>query len=110
MTYILPSTLNIAYYRHMNPKLTLSGGVRQQFVAGYIPRIYAKAAYYIKKDFVVVPTLAYGGFGRADVELGISKSFADHIILSTHLQWFEYLAAPAKTSGQGMSLAFSYYF
>ena len=110
MTYMLPATLNIAYYRHMNPKLTLSGGVRQQFVAGYVPRVYAKAAYYIKKDFVIVPTLAYGGFGRADVELGISKSFADHIILSTHLQWFEYLAAPAKTSGQGMSLAFSYYF
>lgn len=110
MTYMLPSTLNIAYYRHLSPKVTLSGGVRQQFVAGYIPRAYFKTAYYIKKDFVIIPTLAYGGFGRADFELGVSKSFSDHLLVSTNLFWFEYLALPSSTSGHGMSLAFSYYF
>jgi len=110
VTYMLPSTLHLAYYRHLTPKITLTGGVRQQFVAGYKPRVYGKLAYYIKKNFVVVPTLAYGGFGRADVELGISKSFSDHLILSTNLFWFEYLMLPDKTSGHGMSLAFSYYF
>lgn len=110
MLYMLPSTLNIAYYRHLSPKVTLSGGVRQQFVAGYVPRLYAKAAYYIKKDFVIIPTVAYGGFGRADFELGISKSFSDHFLVSTKLFWFEYLVLPSASSGHGMSLAFSYYF
>ena len=110
ITYILPATANVAYYRHISPKVTLSGGVRQQFVAGYVPRVYAKAAYYIKKDFVIIPTLAYGGFGRADFELGISKSFSNHLLVSTNLFWFEYLVMPSTTSGHGMSLAFSYYF
>lgn len=110
VTYMLPSTFHLSYYRHLTPKITLVGGVRQQFVAGYKPRVYGKLAYYIQKSFVVAPMLSYGGFGRADVELGISKSFSDHVIVSTNLFWFEYLVLPDKTSGHGMSLAFSYYF
>ncbi len=110
VTYMLPSTLHLSYYRHLTPKITVAGGVRQQFVSGYKPRVYGKFAYYIQKSFVVAPTLAYGGFGRADIELGISKSFSEHLIVSTNLFWFEYLVLPDKTSGHGMSLAFSYYF
>jgi len=110
VTYMLPSTLHISYYRHLTPKISVTGGVRQQFVYGYMPRVYGKLAYYITKDFVLIPTLAYGGFGRADVELGIAKSFSNHVLISANLMWFEYLVAPSKTSGQGMSVAFSYYF
>jgi hypothetical protein len=110
VTYMLPSTLHVSYYRHLSPKISVTGGVRQQFVYGYIPRVYGKLAYYITKSFVLIPTLSYGGFGRGDVELGIAKSFSDHLLISTNLFWFEYFAAPSKTSGHGMSLAFSYYF
>ncbi|WP_018343492.1 hypothetical protein [Cytophaga aurantiaca] len=110
VTYMLPSTVHVSYYRHLSPKVTITGGVRQQFVHGYIPKIYGKLAYYLKKDFVLIPTLSYGGFGRADVELGIAKSFSEHLLVSANLMWFEYLVAPSKTSGQGMSVAFSYYF
>lgn len=110
VTYMLPSTLHVSYYRHLSPKVSLTGGVRQQFVHGYVPRVYGKLAYYISKDFVLVPTLSYGGFGRGDFELGIAKSFSNHLLVSTNLFWFEYFAAPSKTSGHGMSVAFSYYF
>jgi len=110
VSYMLPSTLHVSYYRHLTSKVSVTGGVRQQFVHGYIPRVYGKLAYYITKEFVLVPSLAYGGFGRADVELGIAKSFSDHLLVSTNLMWFEYFAAPSKTSGHGMSVAFSYYF
>ncbi len=110
VTYMLPSTLHVSYYRHLSPKISITGGVRQQFVRGYVPKIYGKLAYYLAKDFVLIPTLSYGGFGRADVELGIAKTFSDHFIVSTNLMWFEYLVAPSKTSGHGMSVAFSYYF
>jgi hypothetical protein len=110
VTYMLPSTLHVSYYRHLTPKVSVTGGVRQQFVYGYMPRVYGKLAYYVTKDFVLVPTLAYGGFGRADVQLGIAKSFSDHLLVSANLMWFEYFVAPSKTSGHGMSVAFSYYF
>lgn len=110
VTYMLPAILHVSYYRHVSPKVSLTGGVRQQFVQGYLPRVYGKLAYYLKKDFVFVPTIAYGGFGRADIELGIAKTFSDHLLVSTNVMWFEYFAAPDKTSGHGMTLAFSYYF
>lgn len=110
VTYMLPSTLHVSYYRHLSPKITVTGGVRQQFVKGYVPRVYGKFAYYLRKDFVLVPTISYGGFGRADVELGVAKSFSEHLLVSANLMWFEYLVAPSKTSGHGMSVAFSYYF
>lgn len=110
VSYMLPSTLHLSYYRHLSPNVTVTGGVRQQFVRGYMPRIYGKLAYYLTKDFVLIPTLSYGGFGRADVEFGIAKTFSDHVVVSTNLMWFEYLVAPSKTSGHGMSVAFSYYF
>ena len=110
VTYMLPSTLHISYYRHLTPKVSVTGGVRQQFVHGYIPKVYGKLAYYLTKDFVLVPSLSYGGFGKADIELGIAKSFSNHVLISTNLMWFEYVAAPSKTSGHGMSVAFSYYF
>lgn len=110
VTYMLPSTLHVSYYRHLSPKISVTGGVRQQFVLGYIPKVYGKLAYYVNKDFVLIPTLSYGGFGRADVELGIAKAFSDRLLVSANLMWFEYFAAPSTTSGHGMSLAFSYYF
>lgn len=110
VTYMLPSTLHVSYYRHLSPKISVTGGVRQQFVHGFKPKVYGKLAYYLRKDFVLVPTVSYGGFGRADVELGIAKSFSDHLLVSTNLLWFEYFALPDKTSGHGMSVAFSYYF
>ncbi len=110
VTYLLPATLNLSYYRNLSSKITVSGSVRQQFVYGYKPRVSAKLAYYIKKDFVVIPTIAYGGFGRADIELGIAKTFAERLIVSANLMWFEYLVLPNSTSGNGMSVAFSYYF
>jgi hypothetical protein len=110
VTYMLPSTLHVSYYRHLTPKISVTGGIRQLFVRGYMPRVYGKLTYYVNKKFVLIPMLAYGGFGRADVELGIAKSFSDHLLISTNLFWFEYFAAPSKTSGHGMSLAFSYYF
>ena len=110
VTYMLPTTLHLAYFRHLTPKITVSGGVRQMAVPGYIPRVYGKLAYYIRKDFVIIPTLAYGGFGRADIELGISKTFKEHVIVSVNLFCFEYLVAPNKTSGNGLSFSMSYYF
>ena len=110
VTYWLPSTLHLSYYRHLSPKITLTGGVRQQFVHGYKPNVYGKLAYYMNKKFVLIPMLSYGGFGRADVQLGIAKSFSNHLLISTNLLWFEYFAMPNKSSGHGMSVALSYYF
>jgi hypothetical protein len=110
VTYWLPSTLHLSYYRHLSPKITLTGGVRQQFIHGYKPNVYGKLAYYLNKKFVLIPMLSYGGFGRADVQLGIAKSFSNHLLISTNLLWFEYFAMPDKTSGHGMSVALSYYF
>lgn len=110
VTYWLPSTLHVSYFRHISSKITLSGGVRQQFVHGYKPKVYGKLAYYLNKQFVLIPKVSYGGFGRADVELGIAKSFSKQLLISTNLFWFEFLALPEKTSGHGMSVALSYYF
>jgi hypothetical protein len=73
--------------------------------AAYIPRLYIKMVYYLKKNLIIVPTLAYGGFGRGDFELGIAKSFKDKLMISANLFYLEYFLLPKKSSGNGFNLS-----
>jgi hypothetical protein len=105
--YFLPTTLHVGISRDLNEKLTWALGCKYTVAPGYIPRVYTRLAYYVAPQFTVVPSLAYGGFGRFDVELGLAKSFKEKYFISTNLFWLEYLTLPEQSSGHGMSLAFS---
>jgi hypothetical protein len=73
--------------------------------AAYIPRLYIKMVYYLKKDLIIAPILAYGGFGRGDFELGIIKSVKDKLMISANLFYLEYFLLPKKSSGNGLNLS-----
>ncbi|HXA03061.1 MAG TPA: hypothetical protein VNW99_13795, partial [Cytophagaceae bacterium] len=107
ITYMIPATFHLNYVYHYNDRLTLVGGVKHIINASYLPRVYIKSVYYLKKDLVIIPMLAYGGFGRADFEFGISKSFHDKLMVSANLFYLEYFLMAKKSSGNGLSLSVS---
>jgi hypothetical protein len=104
-TFFIPATFNISYIYDYSQKLDVAVGVRYIANAGYLPRVYVKGIYNLSKNFIIVPTLAYGGFGRMDFELGAAKSFKSDWIISANAFLFEYLILPTKTSGQGLNLS-----
>jgi hypothetical protein len=105
ITYIIPATLHLNYVYNYSDRLMLVAGAKHIINASYIPRLYVKSVYYLKKDLIVIPMLAYGGFGRADIELGISKSFRDKLMISANLFYLEYFVMPKKSSGNGLSVS-----
>jgi hypothetical protein len=105
ITYLIPATVHLNYVYNYSDRLTLVGGIKHIINASYIPRLYVKSVYYLKKDLIIIPMLAYGGFGRADIELGISKSFRDKLMISANLFYLEYFVMPKKSSGNGLNLS-----
>jgi hypothetical protein len=105
ITYMIPATIHVNYVYNYNDRLTLVGGIKHIINASYIPRVYVKSVYYLKKDLIIIPMLAYAGFGRADIEFGISKSFNDKLMVSANLFYLEYFLMPKKSSGNGLSLS-----
>jgi hypothetical protein len=105
ITYMIPATFHINYVYNYSDRLTLVGGVKHIINASYIPRVYIKSVYYLKKDLIIIPVLAYGGFGRADIEFGISKSFHDKLMISANLFYLEYFLMPKRSSGNGLSMS-----
>jgi hypothetical protein len=104
-TFIIPATFQINYVYHYNDRLSLVAGIKHMVNAAYIPRVYIKPVYYLKKDLIIAPTIAYGGFGRGDFELGIAKSFKDKLMVSLNLFYLEYFLLPKKSSGNGLNLS-----
>jgi hypothetical protein len=105
LTYFIPATLHVNYTYNHSDRLTMVTGVKHMLNAAYIPRLYIKMVYYLKKNLIIVPTLAYGGFGRGDFELGIAKSFKDKLMISANLFYLEYFLLPKKSSGNGFNLS-----
>jgi hypothetical protein len=104
-TYWVPATFHANYVYHLADKATMVAGVKYMTSAGYLPRVYVKGIYYLKKDFFIAPMVAYGGFGKLDFELGAAKSFKDKFIISANVFYFEYLVMPKRTAGQGFNVS-----
>jgi hypothetical protein len=102
----LPTTFHVNYVFMPNKKFTRTIGVRYMLAPGYIPRIYLREADELGKNFILVNTISYGGFGRFDYELGFMKSFGkkETFIAALNLFAFEYLVLPGKSSGHGLNL------
>jgi hypothetical protein len=105
INFLIPATFHVNYLYNYNTRLSFVGGIKYMINASYIPRIYVKTIYYVKKDLILIPMVAYGGFGRADLELGVAKSFKDKLIVSLNLFYVEYLLLPKKSSGNGFNVS-----
>ncbi|MFL5731061.1 MAG: hypothetical protein ACJ75J_16355 [Cytophagaceae bacterium] len=103
--YVIPATFHVNYVYNYSDRLTLVGGIKQMINVAYIPRLYLKSVYYVKKDLAIIPMIAYGGFGRGDFELGVSKSFKDKLMVSVNLFYLEYFILPKKSSGNGFNFS-----
>jgi len=102
-TMALPTIFHVNYMVSPNRRFTGTIGMRYMMAPGYIPKVYIRGADYLEKGFTVVTTVSYGGFGRADFELGLMKKFKNSFVISANLFAFEYLVLPGHSSGHGFN-------
>ena len=103
----LPTTVHLNYLYKFSEKLTVAIGIKQMLNVSYKPRLYVKPIYYLNSSLIVAPTIAYGGFGGADLELGLAKKFNNHLLISANIFYIEYILLPKKTSGHGFNVSIS---
>ena len=101
----LPSQFGANYTYYFSPKFTLATGVKYVLSPAYVPRVYIKPIYNVSEGFSIIPTVAYGGFGGLDFELGVVKNFNDKLLISANLFYLEYLIAPTSSSGHGFNVS-----
>lgn len=102
---MLPSTFHLSAVHHFNKKWSLAGGMKYMSTPGYLPRVYVKPIYYFNDHLLVSSTLAYGGFGKADVIVSAGWKYQNKLMLSLDAFFLEYLIAPSKTCGNGLQFS-----
>lgn len=105
MTTILPMQLGVNYIHVFSEKISLATGINYIFTQAYVPRLYIKPVYNFRKNFAIIPAIAYGGFGGLDFDLGLLKSFNDKFLISANFFYLEYLVAPGSSSGHGYNVS-----
>ncbi|HEX8549096.1 MAG TPA: DUF5723 family protein [Cytophagaceae bacterium] len=104
MTTTLPTQFRMNYTHLVSEKFTIGTGINYLLSPAYIPRIYLKPIYNFNNNLSIIPTIAYGGFGGLDFELGVVKSFNDKFLVSANIFYLEYLLASKSSSGHGFNL------
>lgn len=105
---MLPLSIHLNYFHKIDRYQTiLIPGAKYMLNAAYIPKFYLKAAIFPCKGFMITPKLAYGGFGRLNYGLGLSKSFRKSWMLSLQSNYLAGFVNPDKTRGQGLQLVLS---
>jgi hypothetical protein len=102
---MLPTTMHISIVHHLNKKWSIAGGAKYMFAPGYIPRVYVKPIYYLSDQMLVSSTLAYGGYGKADVILSCGWKYSNKLMVSIDALFLEYMIAPNSTSGNGIQFS-----
>ncbi|HEY8401238.1 MAG TPA: DUF5723 family protein [Cytophagaceae bacterium] len=105
LTYFIPGNVHINYVATISEKLKIVAGANYYLSAAHIPKIYIKSVHNLSESFIVIPCIAYGGYGKADFELGAAKSFKNKLVVSANAFYLEYLAIPKKSSGHGVNFA-----
>jgi hypothetical protein len=100
----LPARINFSWRYSASEKMTHQVLLRHCFAPGYIPRLQYRNILALHKSFSLVNSVAYGGFGRGDYELGGLVRIQDFWLVSANLHLAEYVVMGKKSSGNGFSL------
>jgi hypothetical protein len=104
-TWFIPATIHLSYFYNFSEKLDFVAGVKYMLNAAYIPRVYVKGLYYINSGFLISPIIAYGGFGKLDLELAAAKKFGPRFMLGANIFYLEYFLLLRSSSGHGLNLS-----
>jgi hypothetical protein len=107
-TIALPANVRLCYSYDFHSKYQLQVGMNYRILLSNIPQFYVRLAHYITPTWIIVPGVTYGGFGGANVNLGVSKLWKDKLIFSVHAMGLGYYAMPMKTSGIGVDAQLIY--
>ncbi len=102
VNYMLPGVLHVYYKRQLYPWLTLIGGAKAIIHANYFPQVYLAPIIEIPYDIAVRPLISYGGYGKLDLGIHVSRVFFDQYFIGITSYYLEDLIAPANTTGQGV--------
>lgn len=105
-TYLLPARFQLQGSYQICHHITTEIGIRYYMNAANIPRVWATGTWHLK-NFHPNLTMAYGGFSKADLGVGLDYSMAN-LTLSLQAFYIEPLISASKTTGQGFSFSLKY--
>ena len=71
----LPTAIHLTYTKFLSNKWKANLGIYARALSNHFPFVYANIYHYFNENFVVKSQLAYGGYGKFNVGLALSKSF-----------------------------------
>jgi len=104
ITTLLPFVLTARYDRELNKKWKASLQAYYTYMPAYIPRLSAKLERSFANDWKVNAGLAYGGFGRENLLLGCSKTFARNWSVNLETFFLGMAFLPKSSHGIGLSV------
>jgi hypothetical protein len=107
-TIALPANIRLCYSYDFHSKYQFQVGMNYRVNLSNIPQTYIRLAHYITPTWIIVPGVTYGGFGGANVNLGVSKNWKDKLIFSINAMGLGYYVLPTKTSGVGIDAQLIY--
>lgn len=103
MTTLLPFALTARYDRELNMKWKAILQAYYTYIPAYIPRLSAKLERSFVSKWKVNAGLAYGGFGRENLLLGASKTFARNWSFNMETYFLGMAFLPKSSHGIGLS-------
>jgi hypothetical protein len=107
-TLMLPAHIRLCYSYDFHSKYQIQAGLNYRFQLSNIPQAYLRLTHYITPTWIIIPGVSYGGFGKANVNLAVSKLWKDKFIFSLQAMGLGYYALPTKTSGIGLDIQLIY--
>jgi hypothetical protein len=103
MTTLLPFAITARYDRELNMKWKAILQAYYTYMPAYIPRLSAKLERSFVSNWKVNAGLAYGGFGRENLLLGTSKTFARNWSFNLETYFLGMAFLPKSSHGIGFS-------
>ena len=98
----MPASVNINYTKVINEKWKVNLGIYQKILSNYYPLISVNGYYYFNPKFVARAHVSYGGYGKLNTGLAISKSvknYFDIFIGTNNIEAFIIPSSSYSTSG-----------
>ena len=78
-TMSMPSSVNINYTKVLSKKWRINMGIYHRILSNYSPLISFNGYYYFNPKFVVRGHLSYGGYGKLNTGLALSKAVKEYL-------------------------------
>jgi hypothetical protein len=106
----LPTAIHLTYTKIFNDKWKANIGFYGRILSNYFPYIYANIYHYFNSSFAIKSQLAYGGYGKINVGVALSKNIKNSFNIFIGTNNIDALVAPVNSYSSSGFLGVKKYF